>query len=82
MTSVYTEKIYPDIASAPEDDSQQSQNYRLKKIEEAETFLRREIELRDKLAKKFKRRATATMISDTSVITVSLLLRFHLSLPY
>ena len=69
MTSVYTEKIYPDIASAPEDDSQQSQNYRLKKIEEAETFLRREIELRDKLAKKFKRRATATMISDTSVIT-------------
>ena len=70
MTSVYTEKIYPDIASAPtEDEPQQSQNYRLKKIEEAETFLRREIELRDKLAKKFKRKATATMISDTSVIT-------------
>ena len=68
--SVYPDKIYPDIASAPtEEEPQQSQNYRLKKIEEAETFLRREIELRDKLAKKFKRKAMATMISDTSVLT-------------
>ena len=67
MTSVYTEKIYPDIASAPEEDT--SQNYRLKKIEEAEQFLREEIKTRDKLAKDFKRRATASTISDTSIIT-------------
>ena len=70
MTSVYTEKIYPDIASAPsEDGPQQSQNYRLKKIEEAEKFLRDEAEKRGKLAKQFKRRVIASTISDTSLIT-------------
>ena len=70
MTSVYTEKIYPDIASAPTDDGpQQSQNYRLKKIEEAEKFLRDEAEKRGKLAKQFKRRVIASTISDTSLIT-------------
>ena len=70
MTSVYTEKIYPDIASAPsEDGPQQSQNYRLKKIEEAEKFLRDETEKRGKLAKQFKRRVIASTISDTSLIT-------------
>ena len=68
MTSVYeTEKIYPPIpATAPPDDDNQA--YRLKKIDELEKFLRREVDLRDKLTKRFKRRATATTFSDGSVI--------------
>ena len=66
MTSVYeTEKIYPTIPpTAPPDD----ESYRLKKIDELEKFLRSEVESRDKLTKRFKRRATASTISDTSVI--------------
>ena len=71
MSSVYaheTEKIYPPIpASAPPDDDNQA--YRLKKIDELEKFLRSEVDLRDKLTKRFKRRATAATFSDTSVIT-------------
>ena len=65
--SVYeTEKNYPKIpATAPPDD----ESYRLKKIDELEKFLRSEVESRDKLTKRFKRRATASTISDTSVIT-------------
>ena len=67
MSSVYEEKLYPEISpSAPEDEGQA---YRLKKIEEAEAFLRSEVEQRDKLTKSFKRRAMAATISDTSVIT-------------
>ena len=66
MTSVYeTEKLYPQIpATAPPDD----ESYRLKKIDELEKFLRTEVESRDKLTKRFKRRATAATFSDTSVI--------------
>ena len=62
------EKIYPLIptATAPPDDDNQA--YRLKKIDELEKFLRSEVDLRDKLTKRFKRRATATSISDTAVI--------------
>ena len=66
MASVYQDKIYPEIPTAPPNEEQ---TYRLKKTEEAETFLRREMERRDKLAKQFKRRAMATAFSDTSVIT-------------
>ena len=65
MTSVYDEKLYPQIpATAPPDD----ESYRLKKIDELEKFLRTEVESRDKLTKRFKRRATAATFSDTSVI--------------
>ena len=66
MSSVYeTEKIYPTIPpTAPPDD----ESYRLKKIDELEKFLRSEVKSRDKLTKRFKRRATASTISDTSVI--------------
>ena len=65
MTSVYKEKIYPHIpASAPPDD----EAYRLKKIDEYEKFLRNEVEIRDKLKKRFKRRSIAAMFSDNSVI--------------
>ena len=66
MSSVYeTEKLYPQIpATAPPDD----ESYRLKKIDELEKFLRSEVESRDKLTKRFKRRATATTFSDGSVI--------------
>ena len=73
MTSVYTEKIYPEIPTAPPEDDI-SQTYRLKKIEEAEKFLREEIKTRDKLAKDFKRKSTASTISDTSIITAITLL--------
>ena len=62
----YSEKIYPEVPSAPPDESQ---TYRLDKINEAEKFLQSEIQYREKLAKKFKRRASAMTISDTSVIT-------------
>ena len=69
MTSVYDEKIYPQIpATAPIDADTQA--YRLKKIEEAEEFLRNETDKRGNLAKQFKRRAIASTISDTSIITV------------
>ena len=80
MTSVYTEdKLYPNLPSAPADENdgptfQQSQNYRLKKITELEKFLREEIKTRDKLTKDFKRRATASTVSDTSIITAITLL--------
>ena len=69
MTSVYDGKIYPLIpatATAPPDDD--SQVYRLKKIDELEKFLRDEIDKRDSLTKRFKRRATTISISDTSVL--------------
>ena len=73
--SVYTEKIYPDIASAPEDEndgptSLQSQTYRLKKIEEAESFLRSEVEQKEKLAKKFKRITNGVTIGDISALII------------
>jgi len=69
MTSVYEEKIYPNITpSAPSQDDE-GQAYRLKKIDEAEKFLRSEVSSRDKLAKQCKRRAAAFMFSDTAVIT-------------
>ena len=65
MTSIYEDKIYPQIpATAPPDD----ESYRLKKIDELEKFLRTEVESRDKLTKRLKRRATAATFSDTSVI--------------
>jgi len=71
MTSVYEEKIYPDLSSVPTDSAQhdESQAYRIKKIDEMEKFLRDEVSYRDTLTKKCKRRASAFSISDTSVIT-------------
>ena len=68
MTSVYEDKIYPKIPSAPPND--EAQSYRLKKIDEAEKFLRNEISYRDQKYKKFKRHSTASSVSDTSIITV------------
>ena len=73
MTSVYDEKIYPPIPTAtapPDDDDNQGQSYRLQENRvRLEKFLRSdEIDLRDSLTKRFKRRATATSISDTSVL--------------
>ena len=55
MSSVYeTEKLYLQMpATAPPDDT----TYRLKKIEEAENFLREEMKERGNLTKQFKRRA-------------------------
>ena len=65
--SVYeTEKMYPTLPTAPEDESQ---TYRLNKIDEIEKFLREEISYRDKLVKRCKRRASAMTVSDTSIIT-------------
>ena len=65
--SVYeTEKMYLTLPTAPEDESQ---TYRLNKIDEIEKFLREEISYRDKLVKRCKRRASAMTVSDTSIIT-------------
>ena len=68
MTSIYEEKIYPQLPETAPIDTD-CQTYRLIKIEEAEQFLRNETEKRDKLTKQFKQRATTSTISDTSVIT-------------
>ena len=70
--SVYNndKRIYPpldDIASASPDD--ESQIYRLKKIEEIENFFNEEIKQREKLYKKFKRYSTTVVILDHSLIT-------------
>ena len=68
MASVYDEKIYPQIpATAPIDTDTQA--YRLKKIEEVEKFLRNEVKERDKLEKRFKRRAkTSEVINLTTTV--------------
>ena len=74
--SVYNndKRIYPpldDIASAPPDD--ESQIYRLKKIEEIENFFNEEIKQREKLYKKFKRYSTTVVILDHSLITATVI---------
>jgi len=61
----YSEKIYPEVPSAP---TLEDQTYRLKKIDEMEKFLRAEVAQRDGLSKRCKRRATVMTISDSSVI--------------
>ena len=72
MSSVYDNKIYPPLPSAPHDDDE-SHIYRLKKIEEVEVFLRAEIAERERLYKKFKRHATTTQILDHSLITATVI---------
>ena len=74
--SVYNndKRIYPpldDIASAPPDD--ESQIYRLKKIEEIENFFNEELKQREKLYKKFKRYSTTVVILDHSLITATVI---------
>ena len=74
--SVYNndKRIYPpldDIASAPPDD--ESQIYRLKKIEEIDNFFYEEIKQREKLYKKFKRYSTTVVILDHSLITATVI---------
>ena len=65
----YSEKIYPEIPSAPPTQQEhEGQTYRLKKIDDIEKFLRKEVAERDALSKRCKRRATAMTISDGSVI--------------
>ena len=63
----YSEKIYPEIPSAPQE--HEGQTNRLKKIDEIEKFLRKEVAERDALSKRCKQHATTATISDTSVIT-------------
>ena len=65
--SVYNDKIYPEIPSAPLEDD--SQKYRMVKIAEMEKFLRSEINNREQLSKKFKRYSTTTRIADTALIS-------------
>ena len=67
-------RIYPpldDIASAPPDD--ESQIYRLKKIEDIENFFNEEIKQRERLYKKFKRYSTTVVILDHSLITATVI---------
>ncbi len=65
--SVYNDKLYPEIPSAPPEDG--GQTYRLKKIDELEKFLRAEVEYRTTLTKRCKRRAATMTVSDTAVLT-------------
>ena len=70
MSTVYgsTEKLYPSLPSAPQPD--ESHIYRLKKIEEIEAFLQKEILERERLYKKIKRYATATKIVEMFLVIV------------
>ena len=70
MYDINQEKIYPSLPSAPKEEEDEAQVYRLRKIEEVEKFLRDEIRVREKLSKLNKRRATALAISDGSVISM------------
>ena len=67
----YSEKIYPEIppSAPPTQQEHEGQTYRLKKIDEMEKFLRKEVAERDTPSKRCKRRAATATISDTSVIT-------------
>ena len=74
----YNSEIYPHLekvaASAPPQDEETVASYRLKKITEAEHFLRDEIDYRNKLAKKLKRTSHATRIVDMSLKMSSVLI--------
>ena len=59
-------KIYPDLnTSTP----QEPHTYRLNKLFKIEEYFLNEIEVREKIAKKMKRRNTITGIVDTGLIT-------------
>ena len=69
--SVYNNKVYPTLPSAPEDST--AQKYRLQKIGEIETFFLHEIEEREKLAKKFRRIGNSILIVDTGLIITTVI---------
>ena len=60
----YEEKIYPELPSAP---PEESQAYRLQKISEEEKFLQSEIQTREKLAKKYKRGIKAMFVAMCAI---------------
>ena len=74
MSTVYgsTEKLYPSLPSAPQHDDE-SHIYRLKKIDEIDTFLQNEILERERLYKKFKRYSTSVRIVDHTLITTTVI---------
>ena len=69
--SVYDNKVYPSLPSAPEDST--AQKYRLQKIGEIETFFLHEIDEREKLAKKFRRIGNSILIVDTGLIITTVI---------
>ena len=69
--SVYdNNKVYPTLPSAPSDTAQK---YRLQKIDEIEAFFLKEIEEREKLAKKFRRIGNSILIVDTGLIITTVI---------
>ena len=74
----HTQQLYPEIPqvepSAPVEPSDESQIYRLRKLDDSEKFLQNEIKERDRLSKKFKLYNTAVKISDYALITSSVIL--------
>ena len=68
--SVYNNKVYPTLPSAPEDTAQ---NYRLQKVGEIEKFFLKEIEEREKLAKKVRRIDNIILIADTGLIITTVI---------
>lgn len=66
-------KLYPNLPSAPAqgaDIPEESQVYRLKKIEEIEQYLRKEIKERDRFAKNFKMHGTWVRYTDHGLLDI------------
>ena len=63
-------KIYPDLKPSA---LQEPQAYRSKKLTEIEAYLLDEIEVCERIAKKMKRFNTITCITDTGLITLTVI---------
>ena len=69
MSLYETKKLYPSLdPSAPQDESQK---YRMVKIDEAERFLHDEVAYRDSLSKRCKQSAKAIFCSEFLTIGVT-----------
>ena len=64
-------ELYPKLPTAPPIEDQ-GQGYRLQKINEIQAFLKKEIEERGKLSKKYFRAAKIVDIADTVLITITI----------
>ena len=64
-------EIYPKLPTAPPIEDQ-GQGYRLQKINEIQTFLEKEVEIREALSKKYFRAAKIVDNVDTVLITITI----------
>ena len=68
--SQYNNKVYPTFPSAPEDTAQ---NYRIQKVDEIEKFFLKEMDEREKLAKKIRSIGNTILIADTGLIITTVI---------